>query len=111
MAQSVRVEFITLGSGGKASPENVIRGVKTVPVSETLVVSNTATVASDRPQAPSNADYGQAVRLTAIENPVFVTWGDDPTATLTNSVRLAVEVPEIVYVDDGDLLSFIAENA
>lgn len=109
MAQSVRVEFVTLGIGGNGSPENVLRATGNPPTGQTLAVSNAATASADRPTV-SGGEFGQSVRLTAIGNPVYVTWGANPAATLANSVRLAVESPEVVYVAIGHKLSFIAEN-
>ena len=108
MAQSVRVEFVKLGKGGGGNPENIILAL--VAPSLTLAVGAAATVAASRPQPPTtNRDF-DAVRLTAITNPVFVAGGDDPTATLLNSLRLAVEVPEIIVTINAKF-SFIAENA
>jgi hypothetical protein len=110
MAQSVRIEFVELGEGG--APQNIIRGLNGVAINN-LAVGNTATTAGNRPQAPAGGrdKWGVAVRLTAKTNPVFVAWGTDPTATLTNSLQLAVGIPEVIYVKDGDKLSFIAEQA
>lgn len=109
MAQTVRVEFVKLGKGNPGSPENVVTTIVGTPA--TISVSNTATSSGNRPQVPTDTEWGGAVRLTAIGNPVYVAWGEDPTATLTNSLRLAVETPEVVFIKDASKLSFIAENA
>lgn len=107
MAQSVRIEFVTLGKGGKA--ENVVTGLVGTP--STLAVSNTATAAASRVVLPEGEPC--AVRLTAITNPVFVHWaeGGGVDATQTNSIRLAVELPEVLVLPAGAILSFIAESA
>ena len=108
MAQSVRVEFVTLGKGAGGNPENIVTGI--VGTSITLAVSNSATAAASRPAAPKDGKF-DAIRLTAITNPVYVHWSDTGVdATLTNSMRLAVEVPEIVVGQDP-IFSFIAESA
>lgn len=111
MAQSVRVEFVTLGKGEGGKPENVVVGLLDTPAPATLSVSNTATSSGARPQVPTDAAWGGAVRLTAITNAVYVAWGADPTASLTNSLRLVPDSSEILFIPDGSKLSFIAENA
>lgn len=110
MAQSVRVEFVALGRGG--APENIVRSLEAASI-HNLAVTNTATAAESRPAAPSGGgdSFGCAVRLIAKQNPVFVAWGTNPTATLTNSMELVPGIPEVVYLKDGEKLSFISEAA
>lgn len=106
MAQSVRVELVRIKQSGEAAGvvQQILSGA-------TLSVSDTATASGSRPLAPNISidNRGVCYRLTAKTNPVFVTWGDDPTATLANSMELTPGLPEVIYVLHGDRLSFIAE--
>jgi len=106
MAQSVRVELVRIKQSGEA-----VGVVQQILTGITLAVSNTATASGSRPVAPNVSidKRGVCYRLTAITNPVFVTWGENPTATLANSMQLVPGLPEVIYVLHGDRLSFIAE--
>lgn len=108
MTQSVRVEFVRIGSGS-ISTNNILKGPPPSSA-QTISVTTTATAGSSRPQVPSDTSDGSngAVRLTAFENAVYVTWGADPTATLSNSLILMPGVPEVIFVPDGQKLSFIS---
>lgn len=112
---SVRYEWIKLGradstkipgisTGGIA--DNVIAGI--IGTSGDLPVTTTATAANSRPAAPTDVADKIYARLTAIDGPVFVAQpGSNPTATLTNSLRLSPGIPEVIAVKSGDKLSFI----
>lgn len=107
---SVRYEFVKLGRavGTSGWADNVI--TDSVGTGGTLAVTTTATTADSRPVAPNVGLVGQLyARLTAIDGPVHVEKGSDPTATLTNGLRLVPNVPEVLAVKPGELLSFIGE--
>ena len=103
---TIRYEFLSLGKGGESSPVNVIRG--NPPDAGTLEVGTSATTPASRPRIPEDRDWGNAVRLIADEAPIYVTWGMNPTATLTNSLMLLPGIAEVIYVQDSMLLSFIS---
>ena len=107
MAQSVRIEFLHLSVAG---PINLIKAVEAASIDD-FAVTSTATAAGSRPSVPDGGidRTFSAVRLTASDYPVYVAWGDDPTATLTNSVKLLPGIPEVIVMRDGDKMSFIAK--
>lgn len=107
---SVRYEWIKLGRsvGTTGWADNVI--TDTIGSGATLTVTTSATAANSRPVAPNSGKVGELyARLTAIDGPVHVEKGTDPTATLTNGLRLVPGVPEVLAVAPGSLLSFIGE--
>lgn len=107
---SVRYEWIRLGRaiGTTGWADNVI--TDTVGAGGTLTVTTTATATNNRPVAPASGKVGELyARLTAIDGPVHVEKGQNPTVTLTNGLRLVPNVPEVLAVSPGDLLSFIGE--
>lgn len=107
---SVRYEWIKLGRsvGTTGWADNVI--TDSVGAGGNLTVTTSATTANQRPKAPSGGRVGELyVRLTAIDGPVHVEKGTDPTATLTNGLRLVPGVPEVLAVAPDNLLSFIGE--
>ncbi|WP_425962649.1 hypothetical protein [Rhizobium nepotum] len=112
---AVRYEWIKLGRADATKipgistagiADNVI--ADSVGTSGNLTVTTTATASGSRPAAPVDSDKLYA-RLTAIDGPVHVVKGTNPTATLTNGLRLVPNVPEVLAVKSGDLLSFIGE--
>jgi hypothetical protein len=107
---SVRYEYIKLGRsvGTTGWADNVI--IDSVGTGGNLPVTTTATAAAGRPTVPTIGKVGELyVRLTAIDGPVHVEKGIDPTVTLTNGLRLVQNVPEVIAVSPGDKLSFIGE--
>lgn len=118
MAQSIRIEVITLGRGytENGSPLNV---VKSVLGSFEMAVSTTATTQENRPNLASVMPAGAAVatvRLTAEgDEPVYVqrvTGSSVASATPpAPSLKLLVDVPEIFEVDvaGGEGLSFVSK--
>ena len=110
MAARARVEFVRLGSGEKDDSvhANIIRSVlSSVAV---LAVSSSATSSGSRPTAPTAATgSGRPLyaRVTCLDNPIYVAWGADPTATATNSLLLPAGTTEVIPVAAGDKLSFL----
>lgn len=108
MAQTVRVEFLKLGGGGQqVSPEHGAKALIGTPV--VVPVTGTATAGVSRPQSP--ADTYVAVRLTAQGGAAYVAWGEDPTATDSNSVLMIPGAePFVVTSVRGVKFSFLAAN-
>ncbi|MBX9757199.1 MAG: hypothetical protein K2Y29_00370 [Beijerinckiaceae bacterium] len=108
MAARVKVEFIHLGDGARidGGAENVIETL--VQANDYLAVTTTVTVAGSRPAAPAPTGKGQMyARVTALDNPVIVAWGSNPTASNTSGVRLQADRDELFPVSQGDLLSIM----
>lgn len=101
---TMRVEFITLGTGelyDKAGP-NIINGQVGTPQSVSVTI--TATVPASRPVVPAGTEY---VRLTALDANIIASWGADPTAAVGEGLLVLTGQVEVMKVTDGDLLSFI----
>lgn len=108
MAARVKVEYVYLGDGRTVdgASENVIE--KIVSVLDYIAVTDTATAAESRPVTPAATGAGQMyARVTALDAPVIVAWGADPTASVTSGLRLPMDQPEAVPVSPGELLSFL----
>lgn len=105
---SVRGEFILLGGGATAYAGNMIREVIGT---FTLEVTGSATASGQRPIVPNTYPDGEIYcRLTAIDEPVYVAWGANPTASgalAANELRLSSELPDAIAVKGGNRLSFI----
>lgn len=113
---SVRYEWIKLGSGdgtripGRSTAgiaDNVIADI--IGTSGNLAVTTTATSSGNQPTAPDDPNKIY-VRLTAIDGPVHVLKGANPTVTLTNGMRLVAGIPEVLAIKSGEKLSFIGES-
>lgn len=110
MAARARVEFVTMGIGQNADGvhTNIIRS--RLQSDALLAVSTSATSAGSRPTAPAaSASPGRQIyaRVTCLDNPIYVAWGADPTATATNSLMLTANGVEMIPVASGDKLSFL----
>jgi hypothetical protein len=109
MAARAKVEFIHLTEGTRVDgrSSNLIESV--VSSIDYVAVSTIATSGGSRPAAPAPEEgRGQLwARVTALDNPVIVAWGSDPTASNTSGVRLPTDQPECIPVVEGDLLSFL----
>ncbi len=108
MAQTVRIEFVKMGGGGQqVSPDQGVKSLIGTPV--IVPVTGVATAGGARPQAPT--DTYVAVRLTAQGGAAYVAWGDDPTATDSNSVVLVPGAPPFLITSvRGAKFSFLAAN-
>jgi hypothetical protein len=108
MAARVKVEFVHLGDGvlqdGKA--QNIIQTL--VQANDYRAVTTSATSGGSRPAAPSTTGIGPMyARVTALDNPVIVAWGTNPTASVTSGIRLQIDRDELIPVMPGELLSFM----
>lgn len=111
--QSVRVEFVKLGSGDRGgNPLNMISGLL-APAIQALAVTVSATASGSRVVVPGAAGARVAVRLTAVGDIVHA-YGDESgvgaDATLTNGLRLVPALPVIMMFKGGTKLSFISET-
>lgn len=101
---SIRIEYIKIQQSNNElylGADNVISGREADSVD--LTITGTATTAGSRPVVP-NCD---AVRLTSIGGVAYVDWGSNPTASAAKGVRLAAEMPEVVAIKKGSLISAI----
>ncbi|MDP2358623.1 MAG: hypothetical protein Q8M31_21570 [Beijerinckiaceae bacterium] len=113
MAARLRVEFVSLGMGqienGVAS--NIIFDLYSAA---TINVTTSATEAQSRPVVPAfgGKSHGYAI-LRALDNPVVVAWGANPTAVSTpngtpnDGKRLQADEEVAVYLRSGWLISAI----
>lgn len=102
---SVRVEFIKVKKDNReiaTTVDNVISARAEASVE--LAVNGTATATNLRPAVPSTCD---AVRLTAIGGPIYAEWGEDPTASSGNGIRLVADQPEVIYMKRALKMSFV----
>jgi hypothetical protein len=104
-----KVEFVHMGEGTIVDGRgiNVLQSV--VTTLDYITVTDTATAAESRPAAPPPLEGGGAMyaRVTAVDGPVIVAWGANPTASATSGVRLCEDQPEMIPVVTGTLLSFV----
>lgn len=105
MAARARVEFVTMSRAAAGRHDNIIRSL--IAATAILAVSTSATSAGSRPTAPATAPADTYARVICLDNPVYVAWGPDPTATATNSLMLTPGVAEMIPVGPGDKLSFL----
>jgi hypothetical protein len=109
MASRLRIEFITLGADTLRSgvPADVVQSLLGAA---DLVTSTTVTVAGSRPVAPAGCSFAL---LRALDAPVIVAWGTNPTAvasaagTPNDGLRLQAGDQVAVATHQGMLFSAI----
>lgn len=100
---TLRVEFVKIQQSNSelfAGADNVISG-RAAPSVE-AATTTTALTGSSRIAVP---DGTVAVRMTALGGPVYVEWGENPTASSANGIRLATDAAETFAVKRGQLIS------
>lgn len=104
MAVTVRYEWVYLGKGGFA--ENVIKKI----ISSARTGTLTITPATQVEVPDGHVDGDLYCRMCAAEANCEVSWGDDPTASNSNSLCLYPGIPEMIAVDSDWKLSFKKET-
>ena len=100
---TVRVEWITLGIDPlKDLAHDQI--IKSVEGSAESVTATTTAVQSSAAPSVSGLLY---TRLTATSGNAVVAWGDDPTATQTNSILIVEGGVEVVPIAPGGKVSVL----
>lgn len=108
MAARARYEWVTLGFGvlRNGVSEGIITAMHGTP--GTIAVSTTVTVAGNRPAAPDFGGQASGYALVrALDNPVIVAWGANPTAADASGKRLQPDEEIAIFLKSGDLLSFL----
>jgi hypothetical protein len=102
---NVKIEFIRLGEGiiASGSARNVIS--ECVQSLAAITTSGTATAPESRPAAPSSLNKLYA-RVTT-DAPVYLAWGADPTASATSGIKLLADIPEVISISPGQLISLV----
>jgi len=106
---SIRIEYVSLGGGpGDDGRQNIIYSVLGSEGAP-LAVTSTATSGGSRPEVDEFGGRATTyVRLTAIGDSIYMAHGADPTAAATGaSLRLAQDIPEVVRIPAGNLMSFV----
>lgn len=104
-----KVEWVHMGEGTMIDGRGANVLQKIISALNYITVTTSATESGSRPAAPPPLEGGGAMyaRVTALDAPVIVAWGADPTASNTSGVRLGTDQPEMIPVVQGSLLSFL----
>lgn len=109
---AVRIEWLHLGIGQLIDRVGANLPSTVLAVVPSFAVDGAPTTPGNRPVAPGTAsELPTHARIHALDGPVIVAWGADPTAAENAGLRVDPGAPVVVPVTGGDKLSFVTTSA